>query len=157
MPLATEQSRLTEVFVDDPWLNVVYAKKPVSSGTGTHENAGPVIVESILFEFNKADLIPQSKQTLDKVALAMSINQSFSIELGAHSDSKGGDAYNLKLSEQRAAAAKAYLVSKGVDAARVNARGYGESKLLNNCNDAILCSEDEHAVNRRLEFKLIFN
>jgi outer membrane protein OmpA-like peptidoglycan-associated protein len=157
MPLATEQSRLTEVFVDDPWLNVVYAKKPASNGSGTHENAGPVIVESILFEFNKADLIPQSKQTLDKVALAMSMNQSFNMELGAHSDSKGGDAYNLKLSEQRAAAAKAYLVSKGVDAARMNARGYGESKLLNNCNDAILCSEDEHAVNRRLEFKLIFN
>lgn len=157
MPLATEQSRLTEVFVDDPWLNVVNAKKPGSNGSTPNGKAGPVIVESILFEFNKADLLPQAKQTLDKVALAMSINQSFNIELGAHSDSKGGDTYNLKLSEQRAAAAKAHLVSKGVDAERVSAKGYGESKLLNNCSDAILCSEDEHAVNRRLEFKLIFN
>jgi outer membrane protein OmpA-like peptidoglycan-associated protein len=157
MPLATEQSRLTEVFVDDPWLNVVNAKKPASNGSSTHGKAGPVIIESILFEFNKADLLPQAKQTLDKVALAMGINQSFNIELGAHSDSKGSDTYNLKLSEQRATAAKAYLVSKGVDAARISAKGYGESKLLNNCNNTILCSEDEHAENRRLEFKLIFN
>lgn len=151
MPLPTEQSRLTEVFVDDPWLTVVNAKKP---------NKGeqlPVIIENVLFEFNKADLLPQSKQTLDKVILAMKLNSSFGIELGAHSDSQGGDAYNLRLSEQRAAAAKTYMVSKGVNATRISAKGYGESKLLNNCNNIILCSEDEHAVNRRLEFKLIFN
>lgn len=148
-PLATEQSRLTEVFVDDPWLTVVHAKK--------QDKEVPVIVENVLFEFNKADLLPQSKQTLDKVILAMKLNSSFGIELGAHSDSQGGDAYNLKLSEQRAAAAKAYMLSKGVDAARISAKGYGETKLLNNCNNTILCSEDEHAVNRRLEFKLTFN
>lgn len=151
MPLSPEQSRLTEVFVDDPWLTVVNAKK---SDQG---KALPVIVENILFEFNKADLLPQSKQTLDKIILAMKLNQSFGIELGAHSDSQGGAAYNLKLSGQRAAAAKAYMESKGIDASRIIAKGYGESKLLNNCNDDILCSEDEHAVNRRLEFKLSFN
>lgn len=153
-PLPTEQSRLTEVFVDDPWLAVVNIKKKSSANKGQEL---PVIVENILFEFNKSDLLPQAKQTLDKIILAMTLNKSFGIELGAHSDSQGSDAYNLKLSEQRAAAAKAYMVSKGVDAARISAKGYGESKLLNNCNNAILCSEDEHAVNRRLEFKLTFN
>jgi len=150
-PLPTEQSRLTEVFVDDPWLTVVKVKK---------QDKGkelPVIVENVLFEFNKAELLPQAKQTLDKIILAMKLNSSFGIELGAHSDSQGSDSYNLKLSEQRAAAARDYMVSKGIDAARIAAKGYGESKLLNNCNDAILCSEDEHAVNRRLEFKLTFN
>ncbi|MES2134341.1 MAG: OmpA family protein, partial [Bacteroidota bacterium] len=70
---------------------------------------------------------------------------------------KGSDAYNLKLSEQRAEAAKKYIIDKGIDIDRVMAKGYGETKLLNNCNNAILCSDDEHAVNRRLEFKLIFN
>ncbi len=149
--LPTEHSRLTEVFVDDPWLTVVNVKK---------QNKGkevPVIVEHVLFEFDKADLLPQAKQTLDKVILAMKLNSSFGVELGAHSDSQGSDAYNLKLSEQRAAAAKAYMLGKGVDESRVSAKGYGETKLLNNCTDAILCSEDEHAVNRRLEFKLTFN
>jgi outer membrane protein OmpA-like peptidoglycan-associated protein len=149
-PLATEQSRLTEVFVDDPWLMVINAKKKGNK-------AAPVIIENILFEFDKAGLLPQSKQTLDKIILAMQINKDFSIELGAHSDSKGSDAYNLKLSEQRATAAKDYIISNGIEANRVSAKGYGESKLLNNCNNSILCSEDEHAVNRRLEFKLIFN
>jgi outer membrane protein OmpA-like peptidoglycan-associated protein len=150
-PLPTEQSRLTEVFVDDPWLTVVNVKKQDKG------KEVPVIIENILFEFNKADLLPQSKQTLDKIILAMKLNNSFGIELGAHSDSQGGDTYNLKLSEQRAAAAKTYMLSKGVDAARISAKGYGESKLLNNCNNTILCSEDEHAVNRRLGFKLTFN
>lgn len=155
-PLATEQSRLTEVFVDDPWLSVVNAKKEVSTGSAASASKAPVIVENILFEFNKADLLPQSKQTLDKIILAMRLNMNFEIELGAHSDSKGSDIYNLKLSEQRATAAKAYMISNGVDAARISAKGYGELKLLNNCNNTILCSEDEHAVNRRVEFKLIF-
>jgi outer membrane protein OmpA-like peptidoglycan-associated protein len=149
-PLATEQSRLTEMFVDDPWLMVINPKK---KGNKT----ASVIIEDILFEFDKADLFPQSKQTLDKISLAMQINKEFSIELGAHSDSKGSDAYNLKLSEQRASVAKNYIISKGIDADRVSAKGYGETKLLNNCNNSILCSDDEHAVNRRLEFKLIFN
>ncbi len=149
-PLATEQSRLTEVYVDDPWLSVINRKK------GSKE-INQVIVENVLFEFDKADLLPQSKQTLDKIILAMQLNKEFSIELGAHSDSKGGDAYNLKLSEQRAASAKAYITDNGIEADRVVAKGYGETKLLNNCGNTILCSDDEHAVNRRLEFKLIFN
>lgn len=83
-------------------------------------------------------------------------NDKFNIELSAHSDSKGSDAYNLKLSEQRANSAKNYIISKGISAARITAKGYGESKLLNNCGNNVVCSEDEHAVNRRLEFKLTF-
>ena len=149
-PLAIEQSRITEIYVDDPWLEVVNYKK-------SSKKAEAVIVENILFEFDKADLLPESKQTLDKIILAMQINKEFKIELGAHSDSKGSDSYNLKLSEQRADAAKKYIIDKGIDIGRVMAKGYGETKLLNNCNNAILCSDDEHAVNRRLEFKLIFN
>ena len=115
------------------------------------------IVENILFEFNKSELLPESKQTLDKVILAMNANKNFSVELGAHSDSKGSDTYNLKLSEERAKSAKDYIVSKGIELKRIIAKGYGETKLLNNCGNNVICSDDEHAVNRRLEFKLIFN
>ncbi len=149
-PLAMEQNRLTEMYVDDPWLAVINRKKG-----GAKPNT--VIIENILFEFDKADLLPESKQTLDKIILAMQINKDFNVELGAHSDSKGGDIYNLKLSEQRADAAKNYIIINGIDADRVIAKGYGETKLLNNCGNTVLCSDDEHAVNRRLEFKLIFN
>lgn len=152
-PLPTEQALLSEVYVDDPWLNVI---KPKTKNGKTIE-AKTTIVENILFEFNKSDLLAESKQTLDKVILAMNANKNFYVELGAHSDSKGGDAYNLKLSDARAKSAKDYIVSKGIDQKRIIAKGYGETKLLNNCGNNVKCSDDEHAVNRRLEFKLIFN
>lgn len=152
-PLSTEQALLSEVYVDDPWLNVINPK----TKHGKIIEAKSTIVENILFEFNKSELLPESRQTLDKVILAMTANENFSIELGAHSDSKGGDAYNLKLSVERAKSAKNYIVSKGIEPKRIIAKGYGETKLLNNCGNNVKCSDDEHAVNRRLEFKLIFN
>ncbi|MES2134170.1 MAG: hypothetical protein V4506_17620, partial [Bacteroidota bacterium] len=79
-PLAIEQSRITEIYVDDPWLEVIHYKKG-------GKKVDAVIVENILFEFDKADLLSQSKQTLDKIILSMQINKEFKIELGAHSDS----------------------------------------------------------------------
>lgn len=152
-PLSTEQNRFSELYVDDPWLSIIDREIKSNSKAGESET----IIENILFEFNKAELQAQSQQTLDKVVLAMLSNQKFNIELSAHSDSKGGDAYNLKLSEQRANSAKAYIVSKGINQDRITAKGYGETKLINNCGNNVICSDDEHAVNRRLEFKLIFN
>lgn len=150
-PLSAEQSKLSEIYVDDPWLSIIE-----KDGQNNKPGNNATIVENILFEFNKANLQEQSKQTLDKVVLAMLSNEKFNIELSAHSDSKGSDTYNLKLSEQRANSAKNYILSKGVSAARIKAIGYGESKLINNCGNNVICSDDEHAVNRRLEFKLIF-
>ncbi|MBC7694736.1 MAG: OmpA family protein [Burkholderiales bacterium] len=152
-PLSTEQSRFSDIYVDDPWLSII--DREVSSKTKPGE--GETIIENILFEFNKVELQTQSQQTLDKVVLAMKSNEKFNIELSAHSDSKGSDPYNLRLSEQRANSAKAYIISKGIDAERIIAKGYGETKLINNCVNNAICSDDEHAVNRRLEFKLIFN
>lgn len=151
-PLETEIQRFTEIYVDDPWLAIIEQENAAKKKAGSSET----IIENILFEFNKSELQEQSKQTLDKVVLAMSANEKFNIELSAHSDSKGGDAYNLKLSEQRANSAKNYIISKGIAGNRISSKGYGESKLLNNCGNNVICSDDEHAVNRRLEFKLIF-
>lgn len=152
-PLAIEQSALSDIYVDDPWLAII-DKNKYSKNSST---VNKPIVENILFEFNKADLQAQSQLTLDKVVLAMQSNEKFKIELSAHSDSKGSDAYNLKLSEQRANASKNYIVSKGINAQRIKATGFGETKLINNCGNNAICSDDEHAVNRRLEFVLIFN
>ena len=148
-PLSTEQSRIASPYIDDAWLALIERQKQ-------NEKNGETIIENILFEFNKSDLVPQSKQTLDKIVIVMNAKKDFKIELGAHSDSKGSDTYNLKLSEQRATSAKNYIISKGIDASRILAKGYGETKLLNNCTNNAICSDDEHAVNRRLEFKIIF-
>lgn len=152
-PINTELSALTDIYVDDPWLAVI---NPKLKSKKENSNTSETIIENILFEFNKSELLSQSKQTLDKVVLAMTANKRVEIELSAHSDSKGPDAYNLKLSEERAKSAKDYIISKGIDPLRIVARGFGETKLLNNCGNNIKCSDDEHAVNRRLEFKLIY-
>lgn len=147
-PLSTEQSRISELYVDDPWLGMVDKKYKDA------DLKDKVIVENILFDFNKADILPQASQTLDKVAMAMQLNPGITIELGAHTDSKGSDAYNLKLSQSRAANARQYLVQKGISENRITAIGYGETRLLNHCDNKTTCPEEEHAANRRLEFRL---
>jgi outer membrane protein OmpA-like peptidoglycan-associated protein len=152
-PLSSEQSRIIEVFVDDPWLTLLDREIAAKKATGSTET----IVESILFEVNKTELLPQSLQTLDKVILAMQTNKNFNIKLSAHSDSRGSDLQNMALSQKRANSAKAYIVSKGIDGDRIIAKGYGETKLVNNCGNGVICSEDEHAMNRRVEFKISYH
>jgi outer membrane protein OmpA-like peptidoglycan-associated protein len=77
------------------------------------------------------------------------------IELSSHTDSRGDNEYNKKLSQRRANSTKAWLVEVGVEPARIKAVGYGETKLLNKCKDNVRCSEEEHQLNRRSEFKII--
>lgn len=143
-PLATEMSALKDVFLDDPWLDVMNNKK-----------VNAPIIENIQFDFGKYDLLPAARQTLDKVVMALKANQAIKIELQAHTDSKGNSIDNLRLSEARAEAAKSYLSEHGVDAARVISKGFGETRLLNQCSDGIVCSEEQHAQNRRIEFRVI--
>ena len=77
-------------------------------------------------------------------------NPKISIELSSHTDQRGKDAYNLKLSQQRAQAAVDYIVSKGVDKDRITAKGYGETRPI------LLkpTTEEEYQQNRRTEFKV---
>lgn len=77
------------------------------------------------------------------------------IELRSHTDSRATAGYNLKLSENRAKSAAAYLYSKGIAKDRITSKGYGETKLINKCADGVPCSEAEHQVNRRTEFKIL--
>ena len=77
------------------------------------------------------------------------------VDVRSHTDSRGSDAYNLALSERRAKATKDYLIYKGIKASRLTGRGYGETKLINNCANNVNCSEEEHALNRRSEFIVV--
>ena len=81
------------------------------------------------------------------------------IELRSHTDCRATAAYNLKLSQNRANAAVAYLISRGISPSRMTAKGYGESELKNDCSceGAVksTCTEEEHQKNRRTEFKII--
>ena len=74
--------------------------------------------------------------------------------MGSHTDSRATFDYNNKLSQRRANAAVTYIISKGIDPARITAKGYGESQLVNGCSDNVPCTEDQHQQNRRTEFKV---
>lgn len=114
-------------------------------------------LKPIYFASNKAFILEEIKGELDKVVLFMKENKTILIEIGSHTDSKGSDSYNLKLSQRRATATANYIISKGVDPSRVQHRGYGETVLINSCGNAIKCSKEEHALNRRSEFIVVRN
>lgn len=111
-----------------------------------------VILDRIYFEFNKAKIKPVSYRLLDEIAAVLKNNPDLElIEVGGHTDSVGNDAYNLKLSNDRATEVKKYLTTRGgVDNSRLNAVGFGETKPLAS-ND----SEEGRATNRRVEFVIV--
>ena len=77
------------------------------------------------------------------------------IELSSHTDSRGQDSYNESLSQKRAESAKTWIVAKGIAADRIVAKGYGEKQPQNGCTNGVECTEEQHQLNRRTEFKII--
>ena len=108
----------------------------------------PVILQGVNFEFDKAILLENSLQILDRVATSLLAHPEVNVEVGGHCDSDGSDAYNLKLSDRRAKAVRDYLIKKGVPAAQLTSRGYGESHPIADNNTA-----EGRAINRRVELK----
>ena len=87
----------------------------------------PVVVENIFYDFDRATLRPESKEALDKLIKLLNENPTVTIELGAHTDRKGSDAYNEGLAQRRAQSVVDYLIAAGIDRARLTAKGYGET------------------------------
>ena len=110
-------------------------------------------IETIYYDFNKWFIRPDAEKELNKLVQVMKENP-VTVELGSHTDSRGSKEYNLDLSQKRAESAVRYIVLHGIDAARITAKGYGESQLINHCMDGIPCSPREHQANRRTEFKV---
>ncbi|RYZ44448.1 MAG: OmpA family protein, partial [Sphingobacteriales bacterium] len=119
-------------------------------------DAGTVIVlKNIYYDFDKSNIRADAARILNNVLNVMIQNPTLSIELSSHTDSRGKDDYNMQLSQKRAEAAVNYLVGKGISRSRLEAKGYGETKLLNACGNGFSCSEEEHQVNRRTEIKVL--
>jgi outer membrane protein OmpA-like peptidoglycan-associated protein len=114
-----------------------------------------VRIDNIYFDFDKATLKGESLPILDNLHKFLTSNPQARIELSAHTDGVGKDSYNLKLSQSRAQSCYDYLVSKGIESSRLVAKGYGETKLLNNCKLLKDCPEEQHAINRRVEVKFL--
>lgn len=87
----------------------------------------PQVVENIFYDFDKATLRPESKTALDEMAQILRDNPHVTVEMGAHTDRKGSDEYNIKLSERRAKSVIDYLIAAGIAEDRLSPKGYGES------------------------------
>lgn len=113
------------------------------------EKGKEVRLNNLFFEFNKASLKPASYAELNRLAEILKKMKSSKIEIAGHTDDKGATAYNLELSQQRAAAVVQYLVEQGIEPTRLKAVGYGETKpLVKNSSD------ENRGINRRVEFKI---
>lgn len=112
-----------------------------------------IILNPIYFESNKSTITEQGAGELDKLVYIMTQNTDLKIFVKSHTDFRGKDDYNMRLSNHRANATIAYLVSKGISESRVSGQGYGESEPKVACGDD--CTEEQHAFNRRSEFMIV--
>ncbi len=112
-------------------------------------------LKNIYYDYDESYIREDASKELDKVVQVLKDNPAITVELGSHTDSRGKDAYNRKLSDARAAAAVAYLVQNGIGQNRLVSKGYGESVLINQCRNGIDCSEEDHQRNRRTELKIL--
>jgi outer membrane protein OmpA-like peptidoglycan-associated protein/tetratricopeptide (TPR) repeat protein len=122
--------------------------------------AGEITIPGIEYDFDKATLRPESKKILDDLAAFLELNDNLSVEIASHTDARGSDSYNQRLSQARAKSCVDYLISKGIAADRLVATGYGESKPLITETDinALPTKEEQesaHQKNRRTSFRPI--
>jgi outer membrane protein OmpA-like peptidoglycan-associated protein len=111
-------------------------------------------LDQVLYDYNKWDLRSESIIELDKLVKYMKSND-LKVELSSHTDSRGEDVYNEWLSQQRSNSCVNYIISKGISSTRIIAKGYGEYRLKNKCENNVECTEEEHQQNRRTELRII--
>jgi outer membrane protein OmpA-like peptidoglycan-associated protein len=114
------------------------------------------VIDNIYYKFDKYQLEPESYPSLDKIVKMLQDNPTMVIELSGHTDSKGSDAYNQKLSQLRAESCVEYIVSKGISRDRLTAKGYGEAiPVAPNKTDDGKDNPEGRGKNRRTEFKVL--
>jgi outer membrane protein OmpA-like peptidoglycan-associated protein/tetratricopeptide (TPR) repeat protein len=159
-PNATDPNKATKVLPDvkspppviiEPEPKPV-VKKPVKK---SHYAVGDVIEVASIFYITNAASVDEKSPGLSQLIDVLNTHKHVILEIGAHTDAVGTSEYNLDLSQRRAEALKAYLVKKGITQDRLKAKGYGETQIKNRCKEGVKCSNEEHAENRRTEFKVI--
>jgi OmpA-OmpF porin, OOP family len=116
----------------------------------------PIVLENVYYDFNKATLKTESFPSLDSLVSLLNFYPKMIIEVSAHTDSKGADQYNMTLSEKRAKSVVDYLISKNIDAARLQSKGYGETQpVAPNTTPDGKDNPEGRAKNRRTEFKVL--
>ena len=109
-------------------------------------------INPIYFDFDKWDIRKDAALELDNVVNIMKKYADMAIEIGAHTDARGSNEYNLILSHKRAKSVMEYLISQGISETRLKSEGFGETQPLNNCVKPKMCKEEAYSINRRCEF-----
>ncbi|VXB08169.1 OmpA family protein [Maribacter litoralis] len=112
-------------------------------------------LSTIYFDFDKYNIRKDSEVEIEKVIAAMEKYPSLKLKVNAHTDSRGTEEYNLWLSQKRAESTVNYMIGKGISSSRLVSEGFGETKLLNECEDGVKCSAAQHDRNRRSEFIIL--
>ena len=135
-------------------LDFLLERNTVSAGFGD-DLSKLLQLSTIYFDYNKYNIRKDSEIEVEKVIAAMEKFPSLKIKVNAHTDSRGKDSYNLWLSQKRAEATIAYMAKKGISKNRLSSEGFGETKLINECENGVECSSAKHELNRRSEFIII--
>jgi len=113
-------------------------------------------IDMIFFDFDKFYIRKDAANELDKLVEVMNEHKTMVIKIESHTDSRGKRAYNKYLSDKRAKSTREYLISQGISPDRIqSAIGYGEERLLNECDGTVRCSSAKHQLNRRSEFIIV--
>lgn len=109
----------------------------------------------IYYDFDQSYIRDDAFDELQKLYSFLTDNPNYVVEVGSHTDSRGSESYNYRLSQRRAESVVRWLKEKGINANRMKPKGYGETINVNNCSNNVPCSEEEHQWNRRTEFKIL--
>ena len=112
-------------------------------------------LKPILFDLDKSNIRPDAAKELDKVIATLKEYPLMKVDIESHTDSQGSDSYNEKLSGRRAESTMQYMISQGISEYRLKSKGYGESRLVNRCQNGVKCSKEEHQENRRSAFIVV--
>lgn len=115
-----------------------------------------IVINPIFFDFDKSNIRTDAQYELENIVDVLRKHPEMKIKIESHTDSRGRDNYNMKLSDRRAKSTRDYILSRDISPDRiVSAIGFGESQLLNKCSNGVKCSEEEHQLNRRSYFYII--
>ncbi|MBC8155599.1 MAG: PD40 domain-containing protein [Bacteroidetes bacterium] len=147
-PFSMQGKSIPEVFLTKPETDTTF-NVPIPLDKATLNRT--FVLESIFYDLNKYNIRPDAATELDKLVTILKDNPTLKIELSSHTDARDTDKYNQTLSQNRAKSAVEYIASKGIDAGRMTAKGYGETQLIvKNAK-----TEEEHQRNRRTEFRIL--
>lgn len=147
-PFTMQGKSIPQIFLTKPVTDTTF-NVPILLDKATLNKT--FVLDNIYYDLDKYNIRPDAAEELDKLVTILKDNPTLKIELGSHTDARASDAYNQKLSQNRAKSAVEYIVSKGIDPARLTYKGYGETQLIvKNAK-----TEEEHQRNRRTEFKIL--